>query len=274
MNTVTAAPCSSNVFCHLKVPSALQNSYKITSGNRDLHSKKEIGQGKIVPPIQPYITILIPIPLRHITNDQHKLQIQLSGHYNKVQFVKFHPLVKDVLASYSSDGGLKVWNCVTGDVIKSWQCDDVVAMNWNIVTGYDLLTVDKSGNVTTQSVSNDTSVTEVVNLEGKAIRNARLECTKDLVIISALLSGNVRSIYVLSHANSTLKSLDFLTFGIGTSIYVPFTDVDMNVVYLAARGESLILPHEFRESEPHIIPLATFSCPPVQVENIIFYCVQ
>jgi len=205
------------------------------------------------------------VKLWHITGDQHKLQIQLSGHYNKVQFVKFHPLVRDVLASYSSDGGLKVWNCVTGDVIKSWHCGDVVAMNWNIVTGYDVLTVDKSGNVVSRSVSSDKSVSERINLEDKKeVRNARLECTKDLIIISALTSGNGHSVHVLSHSGSTLKALDCLTFGIGTSIYVPFTDPDMNVAYLAARGESLVLPHEFRATEPHIIPLATFSCPPVQ----------
>ena len=89
-----------------------------------------------------------------------------------------------------------------------------------------------------------------------------MEASKNLLVISGICSGNRRVLKVLKlpKGSSYPVLLQSLQLGQGTSLYSLSLDVDMNVGFLAARGESSILPFEFREEPPyHIIPLTVFS---------------
>ena len=70
-------------------------------------------------------------------------------------------------------------------------------------------------------------------------RSARMGATRDVLIVSVHGQGNSRSLFSLSlcRDDRDFKLLAHHSLGIGTSLYTPLIDVDLNLVCCVARGK-------------------------------------
>lgn len=188
----------------------------------------------------------------------------LEGHSSKVVLMSYHPAVAGLLATCDSAGNLILWDTLLRVQLQSLDLSSengCVAMCWDTTDGYTMYITHKTGRVLSCDFRTKVQKSVELNVE---MRTARMAATKDVVVVSGFVQGNNRFLYVLSHSRGEFTLYDTHDLDIGTSLCIPFVDVDRNLAFLAARGEATVLPFELRAAPPHILPLAQFSCSPVQ----------
>jgi WD40 repeat protein len=72
------------------------------------------------------------IPPEGLTENLNKDLLTYSGYTRRVSFVKFNPVVADVIASGSTDYTLRVWNIAKGESYSQVEFGDLpTSLNWN-----------------------------------------------------------------------------------------------------------------------------------------------
>lgn len=72
--------------------------------------------------------------------------MSFAGHREKIYFVHFHPLAKDILASASYDMTVKIWNLATGEeVIELTGHTSQVSVVWGKIVYAFIYTRTKPG---------------------------------------------------------------------------------------------------------------------------------
>lgn len=204
------------------------------------------------------------IPQGGIKEQMTKPTSTLQSHTEKLYFVRFHPLVSDVVASSSYDMTFKLWNWKTKTplfTITDFD-DEVFCCCFSYLNPNSFVTVSKDKTLrkfhVDPSLSSMAAASSAVVSASVSIgqRGARcfFACDDQLIVVSAFSRQSHRQLAV--YDAETLEEKTILDLDANPSILVPYYDVDTGVVFLTGRGDSLVLAFQVVAESPYLLPLS------------------
>ncbi|KAH3837926.1 hypothetical protein DPMN_111329, partial [Dreissena polymorpha] len=187
------------------------------------------------------------IPDTGLTETLDDYESYLMSHTEKIYFVRFHPLAKNVVVTGAYDMKLKIWDLtdnteqleVTCHTDEEWSPD-----------GRYLATVCKDGRVRIIDPRKQ-SVREGKGPEGS--RGARVIWAVDMTYL-VVLRDSRRQLLVYS-VGKLGNPLYEETLDVSPSILVPHYDEGTRTVFLTGRGDASIITYEVSEEYPHLFAL-------------------
>ncbi|XP_060082621.1 coronin-7-like [Ylistrum balloti] len=183
----------------------------------------------------------------------------LQGHMEKIYFVRFHPLAKDILVSASYDMSVRIWDLSTGTEVLQVEehPDQVFSAAWS-PDGKYLSTVCKDGKL---RIFNPRKYQSPL-MEGPGpvgSRGARVIWVLDgqYLLVTGFSSKNERCLSLYDTADLATP-LETVKVNAAPPILVPYYDEDSHTVFLSSRGENQLYAFEVSEEEPYLSPLSSF----------------
>jgi len=175
--------------------------------------------------------------------------VTLVGHERKINVLKFHPSAEHVLATGSTDKAVKLWDAESGSAHASVEHEDAILdLTWNY-DGSVLLTsckdknvrlVDpRSGKVSAHTEAHDGSKTTKLEWLGNSHKFVSVGFTRQ--------SKRQLKIWDTKKLDKELSSTDIDQ---AAGVIMPFYDEDINVLYLAGKGDGNIRYYEIVDEDP------------------------
>lgn len=190
-------------------------------------------------------------------NETNAVQI-LSGHKRKVGTVDFHPLANNILASTGSDFEVRIWDVEKGKtaVNVGGHSDIIQAGAWSY-DGASFATTCKDRKVRLVDPRAGKVVAEKEAHQGsKGSRVIFLGKTAQLFSVGfSKTSQRQFSIWDPRNFENPLYSEDIDT---AAGMLMPIFDPDLNILYLAGKGDGNIRYYELTGDDKHIYPLSEY----------------
>ncbi len=186
--------------------------------------------------------------------------IELRGHIERLYCIRYHPYIRNVIASASYDRTIKVWNIETRQAVKTLRghSDVIFSISWS-PCGNKLATICKDGFIRIyEPLVNETPVVEVKCGPASGSKAARIEwvLSGSSILVSGFGKGNLRQIYLFNSENLNLLQTEDINQS--PSLLIPHYDSDINVLYLYAKGEETVYLFEILTDEPYFQVLTPY----------------
>jgi len=191
------------------------------------------------------------IPPGGLKETQADPLVTLNGHQRKVNVVRFHPSAEHVVATGSADNFLKIWDAEKG--VDKTSVEDHPAMILDVCWNYDgsqivtsckdkmVRIVDpRSGATAGSCEAHDGTKTTKLEWLGKG--------TKFCTVGFNRQSKRQLKIWDAKKLDKELSSHDIDQ---AAGVIMPFYDEDINVLYLAGKGDGNIRYFEVVDEEPY-----------------------
>lgn len=203
------------------------------------------------------------IPEGGLVENLEAPEFSMTGHKEKIYFVRFHPLAKDLIATASFDMTVRIWDLSQRkEVLRLDGHDDqVFCLSWSS-DGKFCATVSRDGFVRVfEPRKGSTPCRKGVGPAG--IRGARVEWVLQdkYILVSGFDKNSLQQ--VIMYRSSDLEKLSSTDVTTSPAILVPYYDPDSSVVFLTSRGERLIYTYEVSEEEPYL-----FECTPFKLDTL------
>ncbi|XP_021364093.1 coronin-7-like isoform X2 [Mizuhopecten yessoensis] len=200
------------------------------------------------------------IPEGGLTETLTEASLYLQGHMEKIYFVRFHPLAKDIIVSSAYDMSVRIWDLSSGTEVLQLQDhpDQVFNAAWS-PDGKYLSTVCKDGKL---RIFNPRKYqTPLMEGQGPAgARGARLTWVLDgqYLLVTGFSDMNERIISLYDTADLATP-LQIMEVNAAPPVLVPYYDEDSHTVFLSSRGENQLYAYEVSDEEPYITQLSNFA---------------
>ncbi|CAE1312014.1 CORO7 [Acanthosepion pharaonis] len=197
------------------------------------------------------------IPEGGLTESLTEPESCLVGHREKIYFVHFHPLAKDILASASYDMTVKIWNLATGEEVieLTGHTSQIFTLAWS-PDGKQCATVCKDGKI---RIYDPRTSTEPVQ-EGNGppgSRGARVVWVLDGKFLAVTgfdkMSNRQISIYNPQDLSSPIETADV---DVSPAILIPHYDEDSSTLFMTGRGDGTLFAYEMSSTPSHINALS------------------
>jgi len=191
------------------------------------------------------------IPPGGLKETQADPLVTLAGHQRKINVVRFHPTAEHVVATGSQDNFIKIWDAENG--VDKTSIEDHPGMILDVIWNYEgssLLTsckdkmlrlVDPRTGATTGSIeAHDGTKTTKVEWLGKGNKFCSVGFTRQ--------SKRQLKIWDCKKLDKELSALDIDQ---AAGVIMPFYDEDINVLYLAGKGDGNIRYYEIVDEDPY-----------------------
>jgi coronin-1B/1C/6 len=189
------------------------------------------------------------IPPGGLKESQVEPLVNLAGHQRKVVVMRFHPTAEHVVASGSTDNVIKIWDAEKGtDRTTIEHPQMILDLVWNY-NGSTLLTsckdkmvrlVDpRTGATGASCEAHDGTKTTKLEWLGKGDKFASVGFTRQ--------SKRQLKIWDQRKLDKELSAQDIDQ---AAGVIMPFYDEDINVLYLAGKGDGNIRYYEMVDEEP------------------------
>lgn len=198
------------------------------------------------------------IPPGGLTQTTADPLVTLSGHQRKVNVLRFHPTAEHVVASGSADNFIKIWDAEAG--VDKVSIEDHPAMILDLIWNYDgsqILTsckdkvvrmVDpRSGATSHQVEAHDGTKTTKLEWLGNSTKFVTVGFTRQ--------SKRQLKIWDSKKMDKELSSQDIDQ---AAGVILPFYDEDINVLYLAGKGDGNVRQYEIVDEDPYQFPIGDF----------------
>ncbi|XP_068081154.1 coronin-7 [Anabrus simplex] len=201
------------------------------------------------------------IPPEGLTEPTNQPDTVLEGHSEKIYFIKFHPLAKDVLATGSYDMTVRIWDLAsqTEKITLLGHTDQMFSFAWS-PCGVYCATVCKDGKLRVYKPR--ANVHPIREGKGPAgSRGARVVWALEgnFIVVMGFDKVSERQIQVFK-ADSLNSPLNTVGLDVSPAILFPFYDEDSSTLFLTGRGDSTIYAFEVTEEAPYICPLSHHRC--------------
>ena len=177
------------------------------------------------------------IPASGLTEPTNQPQFQFNAHFDKIYFVKFHPLAKNVIATGAADYNIKIWNLDNTEmpkIVLTGHCDVIFHFSWS-PCGSFAATVSKDTKIrlyTPRELSEP--ISETFGLPGT--RGARLvwALNGQFLVLLGFDKVSQRQIVVFD-VNQLKFPLNSISLDVSPSILVPFYDEDSSTLFLTGK---------------------------------------
>lgn len=187
------------------------------------------------------------VPADGLTEDLNDPLAVLDGHQKKAHIATYHPAASNILASASHDHTVKLWDLAQTCPVTSMEVfeDTVFSVCWSY-TGHQLLTASKDKKVRLLDPRSNQVATEWTAHDGtkpsKAVWLGKLDHVATVGFDRQ--SARQLKLYDPRNVGSPVATHDL---GVGAGVYIPMYDQDINVLYLAAKGDTALSYFEFAE---------------------------
>nr|XP_002128072.1 coronin-7-like [Ciona intestinalis] len=237
-------------------PPSLQNTAAVTDMRWDPFNSHRIAVGLENGKIKVW-----EIPeggLKEVVSEE---SFSLSGHYNKVICVRFHPLASGILASASSDSTIKIWdlesqeNCIT----LTGHEDEILNISWSSDGKY-IASMCKDNKIRIYDPRSSTEPIKVATGSEGSSRGGRIvwACSDQLLISSGFKSG-AREIAVYDVTDMDRGQVESQDLGGSPSTLIPHYDEDSSTLFVTGKGDTTMHSFEVSPTEPHLHQLNTFT---------------
>lgn len=201
------------------------------------------------------------IPEGGLTENITKPLVDLQGHSRPVTHVRFHPTAENLLAGVDKAHKIKLWDISTGGELTTNDKNAELIQDfcWNY-TGNQYATSSKDKILNVFDARSGDSAAQIKDAHGstKAIKIAFLGESNRLLSVGFTRSSE-REVKIWDPRNPD-KPLMTQGMGQGTGVAIPVFDQDINVLYLACKGDTTIKYFEIME-DSSLFPLSVFTCP-------------
>jgi len=198
------------------------------------------------------------IPPGGLKETQAEPLVNLTGHQRKINVVRFHPTAEHVVSTGSADNFIKIWDAEQG--ADKVSIEDHPAMILDLMWSYDgssLLSsckdkvvrqLDPRSGATSHHVeAHDGTKTTKVEWLGNTSKFASVGFTRQ--------SKRQLKIWDTKKMDKELSSLDIDQ---AAGVIMPFYDEDINVLYLAGKGDGNIRYYEMVDEDPFQFSIGDF----------------
>jgi coronin-7 len=167
---------------------------------------------------------------------------EFNAHNEKIQFMKFHPLARDVLLTASYDMTMKLWN------LKTLELQITLKGHSEQIFGFSWSSCGKFG----ATVSRDQKIriyeprkSEMPIKEGVGgpvgTRGARIMFALDdeFIVVTGFDKASERQIYIFK-TNNLNTAIGMVGLDVSPAILVPFYDEDSSTIFVTGRGDTTI----------------------------------
>jgi len=177
------------------------------------------------------------IPELGLKEQTNEPEFTIAAHGEKIYFVKFHPLAKDILATGSYDLSIRIWDLSTQEGVFFIPCYDqiqIFSFAWS-PCGSLFATAAKDGKIRVYDPRNSPENPLLEGTGPAGVRGGRVCWVMNgkFLVVSGFDRSSERQVFMYS-ANDLTKvassSLD-----VSPAILVPFYDEDSSMLFLTGR---------------------------------------
>ncbi|XP_022327050.2 coronin-7-like [Crassostrea virginica] len=186
----------------------------------------------------------------------------LRGHMEKIYFVIFHPLARDIIVTSAYDFTVRIWDLsAMEEVIQLCvHPDQVFCAAWS-PDGKYLCTVCKDGKIRIFNPRRSKEpVMEGAGPEGSRGARAVFVLDGNYLFVSGFDKMSKRTISLYDTGDLS-KPLFEDIIDESPAILIPYYDEDSNTVFLSGRGNGQMYAYEVAAEDPYLFPLATTKFP-------------
>lgn len=196
-----------------------------------------------------------------LTEPTNTPEKELTAHLDKIYFIRFHPLAKDVFLTTSHDMTVKLWDLNTMQEKCNLQGhnDQIFDLAWS-PCGKFVASVCKDGKIRVYNPrKSETPIREGNGPVGT--RGARITWAIEgqYIVCTGFDKVSERQISVYN-ANKLNAPLNTISLDVSPSILIPFYDEDSSTLFATGKGDSTIYAYEITDEEPYICPLSHHRC--------------
>jgi len=184
--------------------------------------------------------------------------VQLTGHQRKINVLRFHPTAEHVVATGAADNFIKIWDAEQGTDKVS--IEDHPGTILDLIWNYDgsqlfssckdkmVRMVDPRTGVTAHTVeAHDGTKTTKLEFLGNTNKLATVGFTRQ----------SKRQLKIWDVRNFT-KELSSQDIDQAAGVMMPFYDEDINVLYLAGKGDGNVRYYEIVDEDPYQFAIGDF----------------
>ncbi|XP_021341569.1 coronin-1A-like isoform X2 [Mizuhopecten yessoensis] len=186
------------------------------------------------------------IPDRGLTTNMETPVVDLRLHQRRVGLVIWHPVAANVLLSAGSDNKIYIWNAGLGEAFLEIDVPDLIfsaSFNFN---GSKVVTTCKDK--TMRIIDCRTGVVISENKPHESSKPAQAVYLKDGRIFTTGFSRMSERQYAVW--DEKLKNLSMEEIDNNNGVLFPQYDSDLNIMFLAAKGDSIIRYYEITNESP------------------------
>jgi len=203
-------------------------------------------------------------PKEGITEQIQKAEIEIKGHKKKLCLVKFNPAANNIIASASYDRTVKVFNIENAACLNTFDQfkDNIYSMAWNR-NGSQLAVTSKDKCLRIYDPRKPDEAQGVVGAFG-GIKSTKCFWVNAFgwVGSTGFSKGAKREIKMWDPRNIE-KPIYEIGLDNQASVLIPEVDDDLNILYLAGKGDNSVSWYEFRNDDKmlHYLSLYRDSTP-------------
>ncbi|XP_070554407.1 coronin-7-like [Ptychodera flava] len=188
-------------------------------------------------------------------------EILLTGHTEKIYFIKFHPIAEGLLLSASYDMTVRIWDLEVDEdrITLHGHKDQIFSAAWS-PDGVYCATISKDALIRIYEPRKKVlPIKEGPGLTGS--RGARLAYACNGQYLIALGFDRQSSRQISIHNTADLSSpVTMVTLDTSPAILIPFYDEDTSVLFCTGKGDRIVHAYEVTTQSPYLLELSSFRC--------------
>jgi len=195
--------------------------------------------------------------------DESKALLSFQFHQRRCTQISWHPIVENVLMSVSQEPQIAIWNLDTGEAETVINAPKVIHFaEWSI-KGDKIVTTDKEKMIRIYDARSGKELMSCKGHEGQ--KPQRVVFTfDDTMLFSCGFSKMSERQYAAWSVTDKIKQLDIGELDSSNGTLNPIYDPDTQMVYVVAKGDSVIRYYELVKEDPYFHYITTFQSKDVQ----------
>ena len=202
------------------------------------------------------------IPEGGLTANIETPLVDLHGHSRKVSLLRFHPTAANVLASVGGDNTVKLWDVSAGREINTL---DAAVHDHQLIQDcvwdycgetYATSCKDKSVRIIDARSAGVANTIANAHEGSKSVKLTYLGALNQLLSVG-FTKQSMRQFKIWDPRN-TSKALKSVDVDQAAGVIMPFYDPDVQILYLAGKGDGNVRYYEITDKEPHVFPLSDY----------------
>lgn len=186
---------------------------------------------------------------------------ELTAHLDKIYFIRYHPLAKDVFLTASYDMTIKIWDLSTmkEKLTMKGHTDQIFDYAWSPCGTFGA-TVCRDGKLRVYNPrKSENPIREGIGPVGT--RGARIIWTIEgqYLVVTGFDKVSERQISVY-HFQNLSTPLNTVSLDVSPAILIPFYDEDSSTLFVTGKGDITIYAYEITDEEPYICALSHHRC--------------
>ncbi|CAH1716526.1 unnamed protein product [Chironomus riparius] len=205
------------------------------------------------------------IPEDGLTESTNSPTQEFGAHAEKISFIKFHPLAKNVLLTASYDLTLKIWdlNDLSEKITLKGHTDQIYCFCWSPCGKYGA-TVCRDGKIRIYNPRKSSNpvregIGAPIGTRGSRIQYA---LNGEYLVVTGFDKVSERQVYVFKTSNLN-DALGMVSLDVSPALLIPYYDEDSSTIFLTGKGDTTIYTYEVTEEAPYLCPLSHHRSPSI-----------